>query len=426
MRKGSMVAASLCAWILAACGSAGLALPPDTAYIPGAPGATAPAAPVARLAGPQPEAESFPVVQGRTAAIVPASSGQAAPAEPAAPVRMALLLPLHSEMLGAAARAIRDGFMAAYEREPAGATVTEFDTSDNPAQILQVYDEAQREHDLVVGPLLRQAVTAIAQSGRVDKPTIALNQPESQPNGDPAELTLPPRLMTMGLSVEEEARQAARWADTDHPGAPAWAVFGHAQWQKRAARAFAAQRLSQGLPTMTLQVAANAGDMRNADLVKLHDGLQDTPGALLFMALDPATAREARGAIGRDVPVYATSQLNPNVLTFSADPMPALDGVRLLDMPWQLQNDYAPALVYPRPAPPADAQPNADLARLYALGIDAYRVARELAVARHEQFDLDGLTGKLRVRGGQEGWHVEREAVPAVYRDGVAQPWKKP
>ncbi len=52
-----------------------------------------------------------------------------------------------------------------------------------------------------------------------------------------------------------------------------------------------------------------------------------------------------------------------------------LDGVRLVDMPWLVQRDSPAVMSYPRPA--ADAHP--DLQRLYALGIDAFRLALRMS-----------------------------------------------
>ena len=77
-----------------------------------------------------------------------------------------------------------------------------------------------------------------------------------------------------------------------------------------------------------------------------------------------------------------------------------------------------------RAAPPAGARAqsaaqspgeSADLERLYALGIDACRIAQEMARGR-TGFDLDGVTGKLTVQAGLIG----REPIQAGYRDGEA------
>jgi outer membrane PBP1 activator LpoA protein len=68
-------------------------------------------------------------------------------------------------------------------------------------------------------------------------------------------------------------------------------------------------------------------------------------------------------------------------------------------------------MTYPRAA----AAYSAELDRLYALGIDAYRVAAEwlLGTAR---FEVDGVTGHLVVDAA--GGRVERSPVLAVFAGG--------
>ena len=87
-----------------------------------------------------------------------------------------------------------------------------------------------------------------------------------------------------------------------------------------------------------------------------------------------------------------------------------MNGIRFIDMPWLHHTDRAALgfAVSDKPLSP-------DLERLYALGIDAYRVAHELMLGR-ASFDLDGVTGKLRVVPGS----IEREPIQAEYRDGEA------
>ena len=83
------------------------------------------------------------------------------------------------------------------------------------------------------------------------------------------------------------------------------------------------------------------------------------------------------------------------------------------DMPWLHQPDHAAAMVYPRPA----SALSADLERLYALGIDAFRVAQEMIKARTD-FEIDGVTGNLQVRQGVIG----RAPLMVEFRDGVVAP----
>ena len=328
-------------------------------------------------------------------------------------IRIALLLPLRSEALGAAAEALKAGFMAGYERDRDNFTVDLIETGDAAQDLLSTYAASEEQHDIVVGPLARSAVTAVAGSALVSKPTIALNSPEGR-----AEQPLPPAMLVMGLSVEEEARQTAQWAAAEHPHASALIVGGGTPWQRRIAAAYAAQWQRLGLPVRSVELGALNGELGEADLAQLNASLQGQPADVIFAAVGAGEARQLRSALGSVLPMYGTSALNPG-----GDPMPQLDGVRLVDLPWQLQRDHPAVMVYPRPLPEQPRKPGAaDMERLYALGIDAFRVARQIGRSRAGQFGVDGVTGKLTVSFGQGPSSFERTEQTAVYVNGVAQP----
>src|SRR3954462_5918898 len=98
-----------------------------------------------------------PSIQANTTA----DSAQASATSNPAPIRIALLLPLHSESLRRHAQAVQAGFAAGYEREQAGITISLIETDDSTTGILTGYDDALANHDIVVGPLSRSGVTAI-------------------------------------------------------------------------------------------------------------------------------------------------------------------------------------------------------------------------------------------------------------------------
>ena len=75
---------------------------------------------------------------------------------------------------------------------------------------LDAYARAAESNDIVVGPLARPAVAALASSGAVSKPTIALNHPQ-------VNSPLPRQMLVIGLSLEDEARQVADWAAGEQP-----------------------------------------------------------------------------------------------------------------------------------------------------------------------------------------------------------------
>ncbi len=363
-----------------------------------------------------------------------------------APIRIGLLLPLRSETLGAASEAVRAGFMAAWERDRGDITVTVLETGDVPQDILSVYARALQNEDLVVGPLSRSAVATVASSALVNKPTIALNYPEGY--GQAGATPLPPQMVAIGLSIEEEARQTAQWAAKEQADGAAVIVTTSSPWQRRVAAAFAAEWQRLGRPVRTVELNAPDSYLSDPDLVQLRAGLRQELPVLLFSAMGADQTRQLRIALGSNLsteptnptfstadalppppptapaeqfsslPFYGTSALNPG--RDAGFPTQDLEGVRLLDLPWQVQRDHPAVMVYPRPLQAGAA--NADMSRLYALGIDAFRVAREIGRHPAGRFQLDGVTGRLSVDFGQGSSRFERIEPPAVYKNGVPEP----
>lgn len=356
-----------------------------------------------------------------------AVTGLCAPAQAntttqAAPVRIALLLPLRSENLGQYAETVRAGFMAAYQREQDGASVSVIETGDDAEELVSDYIRVLGTHDLIVGPLSRSGVSAIAHSGTVRKPTIALNQPEPAGKND-ADGSLPQQMLIMGLSVEDEARQVARWISADQPAGKVFVLTTGAAWQRRTAKAFSGEWQALGLASESIELSTSGGALHAGALAQLKQRISKEQPAALFVALDAEQTGQLRSAIGDALPLYGTSQLNPYALPdrASAEPLSALNGVRLLDMPWQLQADHPAVMAYPRSVPGPEQKRSADLERLYALGIDAYRVAREIG-AKHTRFDIDGVSGRLSVSFGAGMPSFKRTGQAAIVQDGVILP----
>jgi outer membrane PBP1 activator LpoA protein len=335
---------------------------------------------------------------------------------PTTPVlRIALLLPVRSGIFGAAADAVRTGFLTAFENDKQGVVVNLVESGDTPADMLKTYVMALDSNDIIVGPLSRNGAAEIAQSGKVSKPTVALTQPE----GDVA---VPPKMLVVALAVEEEARQAAAWAEREKSAGKIFAISTATAWQRRTVKAFMAKGKSLGLEVTPLELSVGANALSATGLVQLKQRMDLDHPALLFVALDAQQTMQLRSSVGVDIPMYGISQLNPR--NQSADPamrQPELNGIRLLDIPWQVQADSPAVSMYPRPIVDDPQKHNADLDRLFALGIDAYRVALEIG-RTHQNFDIDGVTGKLSVNIDASGSHFQRLETPAVYEDGIVVP----
>jgi outer membrane PBP1 activator LpoA protein len=269
-------------------------------------------------------------------------------------------------------------------------------TDAQASSILAEYEAAvERGAAVMIGPLTRSGVTALATAGHIKVVTLALNVAD----GDSP---LPPRLYTFGLSAEFEARAVARTAFA-RGLRESVVVEASSLLAKRLARAFADEWLSLGGRISDVREFAQRGD-----LVELRRGLADSQAQLIFLAAEADQARTVRPYLNNQIPVFATSQINDG----KNDPLVNgdLNGIRFVDMPWLVQPDHAAVMVYPRLE-----GLSTELQRFYALGIDSCRIASQL-LAGQQTVNLDGVTGKISYRGGSS---LQREPVQAVFRDGV-------
>jgi outer membrane PBP1 activator LpoA protein len=325
----------------------------------------------------------------------PPASAEPAPKPAAAPADIVLLLPLDSPDFRAAADAVRQGFFAAAARGPEKRRIAVQPTDASAEGIVAAYSAAiDAGVQVVVGPMTRSGVAALATSGKVTVPTLALNQPDGN-------VALARPLYAFGLAIEGETRHAARLAWRDGPrnvvvvGAPG--ALG-----KRLRDAFVDEWLTLGgVVTDVLEV------LPGADPTAVRAGVARKPADAIFLAADGETARNLRLQIGGQLPVYATSQIN----TAPGDRLRNFDlaGVRFVDMPWIVQPDHPSAAGFARPA-----GMEGDAARFYALGIDAYRIASALADGERA-FELKGVTGQIALAASGT---IDRRPLAATFRDG--------
>jgi len=114
-----------------------------------------------------------------------------------------------------------------------------------------------------------------------------------------------------------------------------------------------------------------------------------------------------------DVPVYATSHV------YRGTPNPEqdrdVDGVMFEDMPWILTPDQADPTLH-RAIQDYWGENAANYGRLYAFGVDAYRLIPHLPRLRQYPFAFyQGVTGRIAV---DESDRVTRTLVWARFRDG--------
>lgn len=309
---------------------------------------------------------------------------------------VALLLPLDSPDFAAPADAVRLGCQAAQAHAEPKQVIQVVRTDARPESILTEYESAvRRGAGVVVGPMTRSGVAALASITQPGVPTVALNAPEGA-------VPMPPWLYTFGLGIEGEARQVAHAAIAPQVH-DALVVRASTQLAQRASQAFAEEWTLLGGNVLAVETFSPG-----VDFSEMQQRLAISPAQVVFLAADADQARAVRPYLNNQIPVYATSQ----VYGGRADVLGNLDlnGIRFVDMPWLVQADHPAVMIYAR----SNTLP-LDLQRFYALGIDACRIAAQL-LGRPTRIRLDGVTGKI-TQGGDHAFL--REPVLAVIRDGA-------
>lgn len=330
----------------------------------------------------------------------PAAAGAGQPGPATRIAHVALLLPVNSDRFARHAEAVKNGFLAAARIQGwSPLPIRIYPVTDNAKDTIDSYRQALAAGArVVVGPLTRDGVTALAMSDLVAVPTLALNVPG---NG----LPMPPNLYTLSLHVEAEARQVAQLAFREGRR-NAFTINGNTPLLRRVHQAFVAEFTRLG----GRHVAEYAFTPDAEGLNRIKQAASLGVADMVFLALDSQQARIVRPYLD-PLALYATSQINPG----NAGPLAGfdLDNIRFVDMPWLVQPDHPAVMIYPR----QDYRDDIDLDRLYALGIDAFRVAQELLNGKTETA-LDGVTGYITP--GRDH-HFTRELVGAQFSGGRPQ-----
>ena len=299
---------------------------------------------------------------------------------PSAEPHVALLLPTGSEAFAAPAEAVRAGFLEAAKKSQRPLPVRLYAVTDDPQVVIAAYRRAVAAGaELVVGPLTRNGVTALAAASEViTVPTLALNVPER------AAATPFSQLFTLSLQIEAEARQVAQLALSEGRRR-AFIVSTPAALSQRMREAFT-EAFERGGGHVIADYAYAADP---AALERLRQASALGVADMVFYAIDAPRLRTVRPYTAA-ITGYGTSQLNPGAAL--ASPGDPVVDVRFVDMPWMEQPEHPAVMVYARAGP----RENDDFERLYALGVDACRLAQDLLTGKRD-IELDGVTGRLRL-----------------------------
>ncbi|MEO7742837.1 MAG: penicillin-binding protein activator [Usitatibacter sp.] len=315
---------------------------------------------------------------------------------------IALLLPTASPALGKLADAVRQGFTAAAAvagRQAPTVIATAID-NEGPA-LLEACRQSQAAGALlVVGGLTRDGAQALASSECAQQPVLTLNEADGDGN---------PNVFSISLSAEHEARQAALLAVE---GGLRSAIIIHtpSAISRRVREAF--EREWVRAAGVVRRIPYNASP---EEAPAIRERIASSRGDMVFLALDVNEAIAVRPYVSGTLPIYATSlSVNPR-----DDPIVNLElqGVRYVEMPWFLYPDHPAVMVYPQPRDLV----NVEQVRLYALGIDTFRLALLLVKGGEASPTLDGVTGRITLEPGN---HFARQLSGAEVDGGRVIPMR--
>ena len=338
---------------------------------------------------------------------------------------IALLLP-GSGTFAQAGKAIRAGFMAAYNHtdNTSKPTLRFYDTEQSTPQAL--YNQAVAEGaQLIIGPLAKEHIQSLADTVTFNIPVLALNHiPGLQKN----------QLYQFSLSPLDDADQITHkaWADGHQKAlllipenAPGKRIANYLteDWQDQDGAILETQNYNPKETDFSSPIQKllnlDESEQRYNKILRLIPGVKYTPrrrqdaDAILLSAYS-AEARSINPQLqfyqAGDLPVYAmptayTGQVNASL---DAD----LNKITFCDIPWLFNKAYQGELGMDALKETWKQFPSAYL-RLIAMGIDAYNLTTRLGNLETDPYP--GATGNLSLTTGQR---IKRKLICAKFMDG--------
>lgn len=328
------------------------------------------------------------------------------------PPQIGLILPLSGRQQGAGV-AVRDGFLAALlqQEQSKRPVINVYDSAEMGATTAYrraVADGAQ----FIVGPLMKDDVTAIAASGETSVLTLALNQTGDETNN------LPSMMFQFALDPEDEARQVAQRVAADGR-MRGMLLLPNNEWGQRVYKAFDTELKTLGgtiaamrfydpaerdysQPITRLLLIDESRARANALSAAIGTRLEFEPrrrgdAQFVFIGAQPVQGRSLRPALrfhlSEDLPIYATSDIFEPDAEANSD----LEGVIFPDMPWVISPDAVSTQLRTALSKhwPVRARGRG---RLYAFGFDAYRLVPLLKAGKFGNANaIPGMTGLLSI-----------------------------
>ncbi len=353
------------------------------------------------------------------------------------PSQVALLLPFTGRYIDASI-AIREGFMAAWYESRDDKPIIKIYNTDTENVIAKYAQAITEGADFVVGPLQKPAITKLIEQSDITVTTLVLNQYDGEYDISNSSSPSPlPTIIQFGLSPEEEAKQVAERAWFDGRARAISITTGDersrrihdafaSHWQEIGGTLLEHVNIGQDVKELSNPVKSvlniDQSEQRSKTLrSKLQRSLKTETRRrhdvdLIFMAVPPNIARQLVPQLRyygtEDIALYSISNIYTGNINTREDS--DINGVFFVDMPWVIdpENEYSPLnrMIERYQKPSLSAYK-----RLYALGIDAYRLIPRLAeLSLQPDQQYEGKTGYIKINKGQ----VQRRLIWAQFVDG--------
>ncbi|MDR0587773.1 MAG: penicillin-binding protein activator [Burkholderiales bacterium] len=288
------------------------------------------------------------------------------------PPKIALLVPTKTPAYSVAAQTVLAGFTKA--AASANAMPSCVVIEHGIGEFFNAYNDAIRQGArVVVGPLVRDDLTELAKT---TPPlwTIALTQMED------FHAAMPSSVLFLTLAIESDAKLLAREiALSSRSGIPV-ILTNESPLMKRFTDAFIDEWTALGKDMRPERIV-----FENSKLSLLKTRLGELSPSVVVLAVDGDDAALAR-AQTRAWPTYASSHIYRRAVQFEGY---ALDALRVAEIPWLIQPSAETfRALGTQPQLPA-------LARLYALGFDAFQVAQQFLGGTPDSFSFWGASGNI-------------------------------
>ena len=348
------------------------------------------------------------------------------------PKHIALILPIRQPT----GNAIQEGFLSAYYQElNISREVPQISVYDSTAidEIHDVYNQAvDHGADLVIGPLNKNLVNQLQESGKLPVTTLALNYTDKESTSE--------NFFQFGLAPEDEILEIIDLAwKAGHRNAAILTpdeldykkieTFFLQSWLDKGGKVVSSENFdsaSDYSEVVRNLIAIGSSQSRAEKLLNLlpRRDMEFTPRRrndidFIFLLANPRQGRQINPTLAfyfaDDIPVYSMPSIydgDDNQLE-NRD----LNGIVFTDAPWVLspKGELHNSIEENLPKKPGP------LKRLRAMGIDSFRL-----YARLKQFydgdtvSIEGATGILTISENQV---IHRELEAAEFIDGIARPY---